>query len=116
LSTENIVDLVWQDKPNPPTPQIFIHEEWAGKSICEKVNWTRDHINSKKGNAAIFNDLSDIAWVLNLRSSEIPCNPFFKSILVIRKQGGSLYLPKGHPSLGNQSIQQHLTLAGINLE
>lgn len=99
LSIYNLVDAIWTTKPAPPKPLIFIHEEWAGKGIVEKVGWVREKINGKGGNAAIFNDLSEIAWITNLRSSEIPHNPFFKSILVIRKEGGSLYLPKEHPSL-----------------
>lgn len=116
LSIDNIVDLVWTDKPAPPKPLIFIHEEWAGKSITEKVGWVREKINSKNGNAAIFNDLSEIAWILNLRSSEIPHNPFFKGVLIIRKEGGSLYLPKDHPSLNSQEIQQHLAKVDLKLD
>jgi Xaa-Pro aminopeptidase len=99
LSIDNLVDAIWTTKPAPPRPLIFVHEEWAGKGIVEKVGWVREKINAKGGNAAIFNDLSEIAWITNLRSSEIPHNPFFKSILVVRKEGGSLYLPKEHPSL-----------------
>ena len=67
--------------------------------MSEKVNWVRDKIKSKNGNAALFSDLSSIGWVTNLRSSEIPYNPFFKGILVIEREGGNLYLPKGHVSL-----------------
>jgi hypothetical protein len=37
--------------------------------MSEKVNWVRENIKAKGGFAAIFNDLSEIAWVLNLRSS-----------------------------------------------
>ena len=59
----------------------------------------REKIVSKDGNATIFNDLSEIAWVLNLRSSEIPHNPFFKGVLIVGREGGALYLPQGHPSL-----------------
>jgi len=58
----------------------------------------RQQIKEKNGNAALFSDLSEIAWLLNLRSAEIPYNPFFKSILVIKPEDGTLYLPKGHPS------------------
>lgn len=116
LSIENIVDLAWTTKPNLAKPEIFIHEEWSGKSITEKVNWVREKIHAKNGNCAIFNDLSEVTWILNLRSSEIPHNPFFKGVLIIRKEGGSLYLPKGHPSLQSEAIQQHLGLAQIKLE
>jgi len=37
--------------------------------MSEKINWVRDQIKSKNGESAIFNDLSEIAWLTNLRSS-----------------------------------------------
>lgn len=66
---ENLVDLIWENRPKTEKPSIFIHEVWAGKSMSEKVTWVRESIKAKKGSAAIFNDLSEIAWLLNLRSS-----------------------------------------------
>lgn len=102
------MDEVWENRtPSSATP-IFIHEEWAGKTLSEKVNWIREGIKEKGGNAAIFNDLSEIAWILNLRSGEIPHNPFFKSVLSIKPEGGSLYLPDTHPSLKSEEVSKHL--------
>ena len=51
--------------------------------MSEKVKWVRDKIVEKKGEAVVFSDLSEIGWVLNLRSAEIPYNPFFKGILIL---------------------------------
>lgn len=67
--TENLVDKIWEDRPKADRPKIYLHEEWAGRTMGEKVKWVREHIALKQGKAAIFNDLSEIAWVLNLRSS-----------------------------------------------
>lgn len=97
-----MVDLIWKDKPNIKKGDIFIHEEWAGKSTAEKVGWVRAKINQHKGKSAIFNDLSEISWILNIRSSDIPFNPFFKGVLIVKTEGGSLYLPKDNPSLDSQ--------------
>ena len=52
------------------------------------MQWVRNHIKEKNGEGALFTDLGEIAWILNLRSGEIPYNPFFKSILVIKPDGG----------------------------
>ena len=65
----NLVDQVWENRPAVVKPEIFLHESWAGRTIREKVSWVRERIKEKKGSAALFNDLSDIAWILNLRSS-----------------------------------------------
>jgi hypothetical protein len=60
--------------------------------------------------------LSEIAWILNLRSSEIPNNPFFKGVLIVRLEGGSLYLPKDNPSLNSEAVKNHLGKVGIKVE
>lgn len=115
-SIDNLVDTVWKERPAAPMPDIYVHEEWAGRGVAEKVGWVREHIKKKEGKAAIFNDLSEIAWLLNLRSSEIPCNPFFKGVLVVRREDGSLFLPKQHPSLESEAVREHLAKANIRVE
>ena len=44
LSIENLVDLIWKDRPKGERGQIYVHEEWAGKSTAEKVAWVRAKI------------------------------------------------------------------------
>ena len=92
--TDNLVDLLWEDRPQCHK-DIFVHEEWAGRTAAEKIKWVQDKINELKGNGALFTDLSEICWILNVRSSEIPYNPFMKSVLLIGKEGGkhTLFLP-----------------------
>lgn len=102
LNIENLIDLIWTNKPNIKKGDIFIHEEWSGKSTAEKVGWVRNKIVEKNGKSAIFNDLSEISWILNIRSSDIPFNPFFKGVLILNIEGGTLYLPKDNPSLNSQ--------------
>ena len=116
MSIENLVDLIWQDKPNGKKGDIFIHEEWSGRSAAEKVGWVREKIADKKGKSAIFNDLSELSWLLNIRSSDIPFNPFFKGVLIIKSEGGSLYLPKDHPSLTSATLIDFLSKLNIKLE
>jgi hypothetical protein len=46
----------------------------------------------------LFADLSTVCWILNVRSNEIPYNPFMKGILLIQANGPHLlYLPSHHP-------------------
>jgi Xaa-Pro aminopeptidase len=84
--------------------------------MSEKVNWVRSNIKDKKGASVIFNDLSEIAWLLNLRSSEIPHNPFFKSVLRIDADSGTLFLPQRHPELHNNAIRSFLSKENITIK
>jgi Xaa-Pro aminopeptidase len=116
FAENNLIDEVWTDRPPSSATTIFVHEEWAGKSITEKVGWIRNHVQQKSGEAAIFANLGEIAWILNLRSSEIPYNPLFKSILLVSESGGTLYLPKSHPSENNDEVCKHLLTANIAIK
>ena len=75
----------------------------------------RQKIAENKGKSAIFNDLSEICWVLNVRSSEIPYNPFFKGVLIIKNEGGTLYLPGDHPSLTSEVLKEYLAKFGLSV-
>ena len=57
FTDRNLVDEIWENRPKTSENEIFIHEEWAGKSINEKVNWVRNHIKEKEGEGALFTDL-----------------------------------------------------------
>lgn len=39
-----MIDELWENRPRTSETDIFLHEEWAGKSLGEKVNWVRNHI------------------------------------------------------------------------
>lgn len=81
---ENLVDEIWENRPKCQA-DIFVHEKWAGKTANEKIQWVQKNIAKKAGNGCLFADLSEICWILNVRSAEIPYNPFMKSVLLIAK-------------------------------
>jgi Xaa-Pro aminopeptidase len=112
----NLVNTVWVARPPPSMAPIFVHELWSGKPITEKVGWVRERIQQKAAEAAVFADVGEIAWLLNVRSSEFPCNPMFKGVLVVTGSAGTLYLPAGHPSQDNEELRAHLLTAQIELK
>lgn len=69
FSQTNLIDEVWTNRPASSATHIFVHESWSGKPLSEKINWIRNHIKQKNGEAALFTDLGEIAWILNLRSA-----------------------------------------------
>lgn len=97
----NLIDEIWE-RPKKHA-DIFVHEEWAAKTAKEKIAWVQDKIKELKGDGCIVTSLSDIGWILNVRSAEIPYNPYMKSVLLIMPEGQShtLYLPSTHPNLAN---------------
>lgn len=86
----NLIDEVWNDMKLRPVPgagkerQLFIHQiSYAGRSWQEKVSDVMTAIESRNGHALIVSSLEEIAWLLNLRGSDIHYTPVFKSYAVI---------------------------------
>ena len=76
---DNLIDIVWgEDKPPAPCdPFIFLNIEFTGKSAKEKIEELRYDMKNKAGGAEIslITALDDIAWLLNIRGSDISYNP-----------------------------------------
>ncbi|TGJ87387.1 hypothetical protein E0Z10_g1380 [Xylaria hypoxylon] len=91
---ENLVDLVWgSDKPSLPNePVIILHKEFAGKDVKAKLEELRKELEKKKGLALVVSMLDEIAWLFNLRGSDIPYNPVFFSYAVVTPDDATLYI------------------------
>ena len=76
----DLVGDIWKDRP----PLVF-HSVWeleAFQSGCErsaKLQSLKQKIREAGADAHILTSLEDIAWLLNLRGSDIHCNPVFLS-------------------------------------
>ena len=75
---------IWKDRPSMPDAPAFIYDvKYAGKSCGEEVAAIRTELK-KKGIFALFlSSLDEIAWTLNLRGSDVHCNPVIVSYLLV---------------------------------
>lgn len=84
---EDIVNEIWKDRPARPANPIWIHDiKWAGKTAKEKLDQVRKCMEERGLEEIYVRALDDIAWVLNLRGSDIPYNPVFYAFLHIRNR------------------------------
>ena len=91
--TEDIFDALWKDRPSLPKTPIFILDETrTGASCTEKIGLIQETIAKNGASAIILSALDEIAWTLNLRGSDVHCNPVFISYLLISKEGHTLYI------------------------
>lgn len=77
-------DAIWADRPALPAAPIVVQpEQWTGRAAADKLHDAAFRITPwLKADCYLFNDLSDIAWLLNLRGSDIAYNPVFVAYLV----------------------------------
>ena len=84
---------IWYGRPPIPENPIEIHPlEMAGKSCREKLAEIRSELRKKHADGMLVASLDDIAWTLNLRGSDVHCNPVFVSYLLIDTKKATLFV------------------------
>lgn len=126
--SQNLVDLVWKDKPAKPREPLYIQPiEYTGKDAAVKINKIRDWIKNyppaipayTKGDPSpqhmhvgtLVIALDQIAYTLNLRGSDIPYNPLFHAYLYIGLESATVFVDS---SKVDKLVEDHL--ARINVE
>ena len=94
-SVEDPFDYLWNDRPATECQPMRIHfEHLAGESVASKLSRIREACNMTEGTYLLMNDLSEIAWTLNLRGADVAYNPVFLSYLLIYAKGAILFVDK----------------------
>ena len=83
--TENLVDLIWSDQPSAPDAPFTAHPlKYAGEAHGDK----RARLAAKMNGAATVLTLPDsIAWLLNIRGTDIARNPVPQAFAVLHQSG-----------------------------
>ena len=86
---------IWTDRPPLPTAPIEIQPmQYAGKSARDKIAEIRNALRKEHADGMLVAALDDIAWTLNLRGSDVHCNPMFVSYLLIDSKKATLFVDK----------------------
>ncbi len=79
-----LIDLIWQDRPSLPKNTIFDYDiKYAGISRAEKLQQLRRKMKEAQADWHLVAGLDEIAWLLNLRGSDINCTPVFYAYLLL---------------------------------
>ncbi|XP_061033703.1 xaa-Pro aminopeptidase 2 isoform X1 [Eubalaena glacialis] len=96
--TVNLVDLLWgSERPPVPSEPIYaLQEAFTGSSWQEKVSGIRSQMRKHREapTAVLLSALDETAWLFNLRSSDIPYNPFFYSYTLLTDSSIRLFANK----------------------
>ena len=112
--TLDLVGRIWQDRPNLVTNEIEIFpEQFAGKSASEKINEVRLALSEKKADYHVIASLDDIAWLLNLRGSDIECNPVFLAYVFISEDDAILFC---HTDKLSEKTKGYLSDIGVHIK
>ncbi|EQB87834.1 Xaa-Pro aminopeptidase [Clostridium punense] len=111
---EDLFEKIWTDRPSMPKGKMFIHElKYTGKSLSEKLTMVREEMKKEGISDFVLASLDDIAWLLNLRGADVPCNPVFLSYLLMDENNCTLYLDKEKV---NAEISKYLEENGVSVK
>lgn len=111
---DDLLDQVWTSRPALPAETVFIHDpDYVSETAAEKLARVRAVMAEKGADYHLVSSLDDIAWLTNLRGSDVPFNPVFVSFLLIGKDNAVLFTEQCRL---NAEAAAALQTAGITVE
>lgn len=87
------LEQIWENRPSLPANPVEIQPlEYAGETLASKVVRIRKSLRELHADGMLVSALDDIAWALNLRGTDVHCNPVFVSYLLIESDKVSLFV------------------------
>lgn len=112
--TTNLIDEVWPDRPSRPAgPLMVLPLHYTGRSWHEKVGDVHTEMAKKKADALVITALDEIAWLFNLRGSDIPYNPVFFAYALVTTTAVGLFIEKDRLA---SDVYHHLSGEDIIVE
>ncbi len=103
---------IWSDRPAIPKNKVEIHPlQYAGESTSSKLKRIRKALRLQHADGTMLSALDDIAWTLNLRGTDVHCNPVFVAYLLISTHGAVLYID---PEKLTEEVQSYLKAEGVS--
>lgn len=93
LIDKPLLNTVWSDRGTPSKNPVFVHPiERAGRSVVEKLTEIREKMKKEDATAHLISSLDDVAWTVNLRGSDVDCNPVFLGYIYISMDKAILFV------------------------
>ena len=115
----DLLDGLWQNRPAVPTsPIITLGEDLVGQSREAKLSWLRKWLVVQGADAILLSALDDIAWLLNVRGSDVEYNPVVISYLLVTLEDAQWFVRKdafAAPDSDTQDSFQELQADGVQI-
>ena len=110
---EDLLQQVWENRPSLPSDEIFLHDsKFAGKTASEKIKEVREKMEKLKAENYIISSLDDIAWLFNIRGTDVKFTPVAISYALISKTKAKLYIDINKV---NTKVKENLNSEGIEI-
>ena len=105
---------IWPTRPGIPINPIELHPlQYAGEPAKAKIARLRQALRAHHADGMLMASLDDIAWTLNLRGTDVHCNPVFVSYLLVSTTVATLYINKVKLT---PEIETYLNAEGVSVD
>lgn len=109
--------VIWQDRPAIPSDMIYVYpEEFAGESTIAKRGRILDALKKEGANALLMTALDDIAWALNVRGTDVECNPVATCFVFLSEKENILFIDKEKLTAEAKEYFQHNNILTASYE
>ncbi|KAF5182460.1 Aminopeptidase p1 [Thalictrum thalictroides] len=91
----NLVDEVWKSRPLAEVNPVIVHPiEFAGRSVSDKLKDLREKLAKVKAHGIIFTTLDEVAWLYNVRGTDVDYCPVIHSFAIVTLDSAFFYVDK----------------------
>ncbi len=103
----NPIDQVWHDRPHPSDAVATVHDvQYSGRPFASKLSEAAEWLKSENYDLIAIASLISIAWLLNIRGSDVDYTPVARCFLIVDADGlGTLYIAPEKVKFG---LRRHL--------
>lgn len=110
---KDLIDSVWTNRPALPNSKAYRHEhQYTGALISDKLALIRNRMLELNATTYMLSSLNDIAWLFNLRGSDVLFTPVNYCYGLISDSSAALYIDQSKLS---SDLLQHLTDEGVHV-
>ncbi|MCM1416387.1 MAG: aminopeptidase P family protein [bacterium] len=110
---EDLTDLVWQGRPPLSAEPVWeLPAAYAGLSREEKLSKVREKMEEKGADAFLVTDLTESAWLLNLRGNDVKNTPVFLAYMLLTKRRTLLC---AQADAFSEAVRKELAKTGVTL-
>ncbi len=110
---QDLPGRIWTGRPAIPATRVFVHETvFAGCSPMEKLEQVRGMMSADHADQVLFSALDGIAWLFNIRGSDVQNNPVTIAYARVGTEDAELFIDSGKL---DPAVRKHLSDNGISI-
>ena len=114
VETPDLLEAIWEDRPAAPDDKVFeLDVKYAGVARPEKQQKIAGELAGVGAGFHVVSMLDELAWLYNLRGSDVPYNPVFTAFAVIGKNESILFVD---PEKIDSELKSKLEADGVTLK